>query len=146
MALDYLTLNKLISYLEEMISQLEEKEVTEHKLQSDTDLLFSVEHRLHTAIDAVINISEHIVAGLNLGHVDRAKDTLKILSNEGILIKDLADKLGQATDMRNILVHQYFDIDVKELSEAVTKDLQDLRDFVESINNFLKKQNPALRG
>jgi len=140
MALDYLTLNKLISYLEEMISQLEEKEITKQKLQSDTDLLFSVEHRLHTAIDAVISISEHIVAGLNLGHVDRAKDIIRILSNEGILTKNLADKLGQATDMRNILVHQYFDIDVNEISDAVTKDLQDLRDFVKNINTFLKKQ------
>ncbi len=140
MALDYHTLNKLIAYLEEMVSQLEEKQITEQELTSDTDLLFSIEHRLHTAIEAVINISEHIVAGLNLGHADYAKDTIKILSKEGIISKDLVDRLEKAADMRNILVHQYFDIDVSEIADAATKDLKDLREFAKAINDFLEKQ------
>lgn len=66
-----------------MTSQLEEKQITVQKLQTDLDLLFSIEHRLHTAIEAVINISEHLVAGLNLGHVDYAKDAIELLSKEG---------------------------------------------------------------
>lgn len=140
MVLEYHTLSKLLLYLEEMVSQLEEKDITEQKLQADIDLLFSVEHRLHTAIEAVINISEHIVAGLNLGHVDHAKDTIKILAQAGIISKDLAERLGKAADMRNILVHQYFDIDVKKIADATTKDLKDLREFARSINEFLEKQ------
>ena len=144
MALDYNTLNKLITYLEEMISQLEEKQVTEQKLQSDADLLFSIEHRLHTAIEAIINISEHIVAGLNLGHVDYAKDTFKVLSKEGIISKDLTERLEKAADMRNILIHQYFEIDVRKIADAATSDLKDLREFAKAINEFLEKQGEVV--
>lgn len=143
MVLDHHTLNKLIAYLEEMTSQLEEKQITVQKLQEDLDLLFSIEHRLHTAIEAVINVSEHLVAGLNLGHVDYSKDTIKLLSKEGIISKDLAERLGKAADMRNILVHQYFEIDVRKIADAATKDLKDLRQFAKDINVFLEKQKSS---
>lgn len=45
--------------------------------------------------------------------------------------------------MRNILVHQYFKIDVGEIVEAATSDLKDLRAFAKVINEFLEKQKTA---
>jgi len=140
MALDIDTLNKLLKYLEDMITYLDQKQLTNEQLENDEDLLFSVEHHLHTAIESVINISEHIVAGLNLNHVDNAKDAIKVLAKEEIVTKGLAERLGQAADMRNVLVHQYFDVDVNKVSEAATKDLKDLRDFAKAVNDFLEKQ------
>lgn len=103
--------------------------------------MFSVEHRLHTAIDAVINISEHIISGLNLGHVDTAKDAIKLLAQHKIISQNLGKRLGKAADMRNILVHQYFEVNVEEVATASTKDLNDLREFARAINDFLEKQN-----
>lgn len=145
MALDNVTLYKLLSYLNDMIVGLEEKKVTTKKLSTDEDLMFSVEHRLHTAIDAVINISEHIIAGLNLGHVDTAKDAIKLLAKHKIIPQNLGNKLGKAADMRNILVHQYFEVDVKEVAIASTENLDDLRDFTKVISEFLEKQTHTLK-
>lgn len=141
MALDKTTLSKLLDYLNERITSLENKKITQVKLEADEDLLFSVEHQLHTAIEAVINIAEHIVAGLNLGHVDTAKDTLKILVKSKIIPAELGERLGDAADMRNILVHQYFEIDIKKITMAVTKDLNDLRAFAKAVYEFLEKNS-----
>lgn len=141
MALDKTTLSKLLDYLNERVSSLENKDITQIGLETDEDLLFSVEHQLHTAIESVINIAEHIVAGLNLGHVDTAKDTLKILAKSKIIPSELAEKLSDATDMRNILVHQYFEIDTKKIATATTKDLVDLRTFAKAIYEFLEKNS-----
>lgn len=140
MALDNTTLYKLLKYLNDMVVSLEEKSITPDKLALDEDLMFSVEHRLHTAIDAVINISEHIISGLNLGHVDTAKDAIKSLAQHKIISQNLADNLGRAADMRNILVHQYFDVAINEVATASTEDLNDLRAFAKAINDFLEKQ------
>lgn len=140
MALDSVTLYKLLKYLNEMIAGLEEKKITPDKLVANEDLMFSVEHRLHTAIDAVINISEHIISGLNLGHVDTAKDAIQLLAQRKIISQNLGERLGKAADMRNILVHQYFEVNVEEVATASTKDLNDLRNFAKAINEFLEKQ------
>lgn len=145
MALDLSILHKLLIYLERMSDDLESKNLTPSDLESNEDLLFSVEHRLHTAIESVFDIAEHIVSGLNLGHPDKSKDTLKILAKNQIISDELAEKMGEASDMRNILVHQYFEVDPKEIVKAVQNDLQDLRDFAKAINEFLEKyqqQNP----
>lgn len=143
MALDKVTLSKLLDYLNERIASLENKKISTAKLEADEDVLFSVEHQLHTAIEAVINIAEHIVAGLNLGHVDTAKDTLKILAKSKIISTELAGKLEKAADMRNILVHHYFEIRLEKIAEASTSNLDDLREFAKAINTFLEKQQKA---
>lgn len=140
MALDRQTLDELLNYLEQMIDQLATKQITADKLSHNEDLLFAVEHRLQTAIECVINISEHIVAGLNLGHEDTAKDTIKTLAKNKIIAGDLADRLSEATDMRNVLVHLYFKINIEKIAKATTDDLNDLRDFAKAVNEFLEKQ------
>lgn len=141
MALDLKTLNELLDYLEEMVDQIEKKQIDVGKLTKDDDLLYSVEYRLQTAIESVINISEHIVAGLNLGHEDTAKDTIKTLAKHKIIPQDLAERLGEAADMRNVLVHMYFKINVEKIAKAATKDLEDLRAFAKAVYKFLEKQS-----
>jgi len=142
MALDQQTLTKLLSYLELMINRLEEKKDGIEKITSDFDLLFSVEHMLHTAIEAVANISEHIIAGLNLGHPDRTKDSLKILAKNKIISEELSEKLGEAADMRNVLVHEYADIDPEHIIKVIKSgELNDLREFSKEITEFLKKNH-----
>lgn len=141
MALDLRTLNELLDYLEEMVDQLEEKQINTDKLIQDDDLLYSVEYRLQTAIESVINISEHIVAGLNLGHEDTAKDTIKALAKHNIIPQDLAERLSDAADMRNILVHMYFKVNIEKIAKSATRDLEDLRSFAKAVNEFLEKQS-----
>lgn len=140
MALDQQTLDELLNYLEQMIDQLATKQVTVDELTHNDDLLFAVEHRLQTAVECVINIAEHIVSGLNLGHEETAKDTIQTLAKNEIIPQDLADRLSKAADMRNILVHLYFKINIENIAKAATEGLNDLRDFAKAVNEFLGKQ------
>lgn len=141
MALDRQTLDELLNYLEKTTDQLATKQITVDKLTHDEDLLPAVEHRLQTAVECVINIAEHIVSGLNLGHEETAKDTIYTLAKNKIIPQDLADRLADATDMRNVLVHLYFKINLEKVVKAATEDLDDLRQFAKAVNEFLEKQN-----
>lgn len=140
MALDLNTLHKLLDFLEEMVDELQEREITRAKLEANTDLRYSVERRLQMAIEAIINIAEHIVAGANLGHTDTAKDAIITLGKHKIIPRDLSEKLGKAADMRNILVHHYVDVDLGEVVRATASGLGDLREFAKQISLFLEKQ------
>ena len=145
MALDLQSLTKLLNYLELMLNRLEEKKPDIKKITEDFDLLFSVEHMLHTAIEAAVNISEHIIAGLNLGHPDEAKESFKILAKNGIISDSLAQKLDRAPGMRNILVHEYADIDPDQVIKVISGGkLEDLKQFSKQVTKFLQRNdNPS---
>jgi uncharacterized protein YutE (UPF0331/DUF86 family) len=51
--------------------------------------------------------------------------------------KDLAQRLGFAAGMRNILVHEYADVDLDILSEAVHTGLDDLLQFGQIIGTLV---------
>ena len=125
MALEKNLLFKLLDYLENLISQVESKEVTLNKLEEGMDFMFAVERRMQLMIETTINIAEHIVAGLNLAHPETAKDVFLVLGKEG----------------RNILVHDYLDVDLKIVAEASTTGLDDLRQFATCIRQFIEKQH-----
>lgn len=86
------------------------------------DVSFSDFAGNHEKIDAVIR--QIAVIG----------EAMKNLSDEFIsLHKDLPSK--EAVAMRNILVHDYDDVDVDELWKTITVDLPSLREIVEAILN-----------
>lgn len=143
MALDQATLAKLIGYLEQKIKGLSESQVSLERLQKDSTFADATERRLQTAIEAIINISEHIVAGLNLAHPDTAKDAILTLAKEHIITQGLADNLAEASDMRNVLVHLYTEVKLENVAEAATVGLDDLKEFAKQIHSFLKKQKPS---
>ena len=141
MALEKNLLFKLLDYLENLISQVESKEVTLNKLEEGMDFMFAVERRMQLMIETTINIAEHIVAGLNLAHPETAKDVFFVLGKEGIITQELAQKLANAAGFRNILGHDYLDVDLKIVAEASTTGLDDLRQFATCIRQFIEKQH-----
>ncbi len=140
MAIDKATLNKLLEFLELMILELKEKKITLEQLEDNHDELYSIEHRIQLAIESAINIGEHLVSGLNLGLYDDAKGVFLILGKKRVIDNQLADNLKNAAGMRNILVHNYLEIDLQLIQKAATTDLKDLEEFTKQINTFLQKQ------
>ena len=101
----------------------------------------ATKYRIQTAIEAVINIAEHLVAGLNLGKPEFAKEPFPLLVKEGIIEEELSEKLQKAVGLRNILVHMYREIDLGILADSATVGLNNLRAFAKAVNEFLEKQN-----
>lgn len=145
MAIDIKTLNNLLAYLEGEIKDIKQSNVTLENLGEKDNSIFTdaTKHRVQVAIEVVINIAEHIVASLNLGKPEFAKELFPLLAKENIINEELAKQLGNAVGLRNILVHLYMEVDLSILADAATKDLDDLRDFAKAINEFLEKQKKA---
>lgn len=84
------------------------------------------ERYLHLAVEAVLDLANHWIAERALSLPDTNRDTFTVLERAGELAPDLADRLRGWTGFRNILVHQYLDIDHGIAYRAIHDDLIDL--------------------
>lgn len=141
MAIDIKTVKNLLDYLEGEIKSIQGSKITLEVLEEEDSILTdATKYRVQIAVEVTINIAEHIVAGLNLGKPEFARELFPLLVKENIIAEDLAEKLGKAVGLRNILVHLYKEVDPTILTYAATIGLDDLRAFAKAVNEFLEKQ------
>lgn len=143
MAIKKQTVEHILRYLEGEIKVIEDSNITREALDEKDNLTFTdaTKHRMQIAVEMTINIAEHIVSGLNLGMPEHARDLFPLLAKENIISEDLVEKLGKAVGLRNVLVHLYLEVDLDILTDSATVGLNDLREFVSNINEFLEEQN-----
>lgn len=140
MAIDGNVIRELLNYLEGEIKDLQDSQISLSSLDTDNLLRDATKYRIQVAIEIVINISEHLVAGLNLGQPEYARDLFPLLEKAQIIDQDLADKLSKAVGLRNILVHQYQKVNLEILVFSATQGLEDLRKFAYAVNRFMEKE------
>jgi uncharacterized protein YutE (UPF0331/DUF86 family) len=98
-------------------------------LAKDSLLRAAVERWLQVAIEACIDLATHVVADEGWTPPGTAREAFLVLANHGKLPLDLAQRLGGAVGLRNVLVHDYVSVDLTRLSRTVREDLGDLREF-----------------
>lgn len=73
---------------------------------SDPEHYGSAERFLHLAIEAVIDMGNHVIADLALGVVNWYSDIPAILSDKGYLSTDMKNTWVRMIGFRNTLVHE----------------------------------------
>jgi uncharacterized protein YutE (UPF0331/DUF86 family) len=130
-------LEQLRLYLERLA---ELQQYSREALKSDWHVQSMVERNLQLAIEAVISIAEQVIASLSLPTPQSGREALSTLADAAVLTHDLAKALGQAVGFRNIIVHQYMNIDYDLVYEALQSDLGDLNIYLAAISAFLQQQ------
>jgi uncharacterized protein YutE (UPF0331/DUF86 family) len=116
--------------LAECLSELARPEAGDvAALARDPLLRAAVERWLQVAIEACIDIATHVVAAEGWTPAGSARDAFLVLANHDKVPLDLAQRLGSAAGMRNVLVHDYVAVDLGRIAHAVRHDLTDLRQF-----------------
>lgn len=77
----------------------------------DPERYGSAERFLQLAIEALNDIGNHVVADLGLGTVESYADIPEILSTRGYVDLELAHVWMRMIGFRNVLVHDYLDVD-----------------------------------
>ncbi len=101
----------------------------ERALAADPVLRAAVERWLQIAIEACIDVADHVVAAEGWPPPESARASFAALASHAKLPGELASKLGDAAGLRNILVHDYVSVDLARLARVVRDDLGDLRAF-----------------
>lgn len=97
----------------------------------------SSERFLHLCIEAILDIGTHIISYENLGKIDFYSDVPKLLNQHGYLNKDLTDIFITIIGFRNILVHEYLEIDLDIVYKVMQDNLNDLEKILKEMAKLL---------
>jgi uncharacterized protein YutE (UPF0331/DUF86 family) len=98
-------------------------------LTASSMLRAAVERWLQVAIEACIDVASHAIASEGWPPPSTGREAFLILAQHGRVPGELAQRLGLAVGLRNLLVHDYARIELTVLAHTVRHDLADLRDF-----------------
>lgn len=92
--------------LNEALRELERPEAAdERRLAADAVLRAAVERWLQVAVEACIDVADHLVASEGWTPPETARAAFATLAAHGRIPLELAGRLGDAAALRNILVH-----------------------------------------
>lgn len=103
----------------------------------DADAVAATERRLQVAIQASIDVAAHVSAASAWPVAEGYAATFRVLGQRGVLDEPLAERLALAAGLRNLLVHDYLEIDPARLHASLDADLADLRAFVRAVVHWL---------
>lgn len=96
------------------------------------------ERLLQVSIEVVIDICNLLVSGLRLGLPAEEEDLFRKLLKADVVSEKMGDKLREMRGFRNILVHEYAQVDDKLVYEAVKTKLEDFSLFRREVLAYLK--------
>ena len=97
----------------------------------------NAERYLQLAIQCVLDIGNHILADRKLREPEEYRDIVKTLGDHSLISPDLTERLMPLVGLRNILVHDYLDIDRPRLYDALQAELEDLEEFAKQVAKLL---------
>lgn len=95
------------------------------------------ERLLHLACECVLDIAQHVIAEAGYRQASTYKELMQVLSEEGLIDNDLAERLKGWMGFRNALVHLYLEIDHGRSYDAIQEDLGDLEEFAAKMAGLL---------
>lgn len=132
--MDDIVLNKKES-IERCVKQIQTYYALPSELPFETDHLKqdAIAANLQRACEQCIDLANHTIKTRKLGLPKESRESFRLLGQNGIIPRDLAAKLENMVGFRNILVHQYQELDIQLMVDVIEKHLNDLVDFTNLI-------------
>lgn len=106
-------------------------------LRDDEERLSGLKYRFVTALETVVGIAQHLCASEGWGPPSSNAASVRILGEQDVVAAWLASRLGRAVGFRNVLVHEYADIDDDQVV-ANLDDVDDLTRFIAGVSTWLR--------
>lgn len=131
-------LHRRLKKLDEYLDYLKEAQGYSYReFADDPEHHGSVERFLHLSIEALTDMANHVVADENLGGVDEAKDLPVIFAKEGYIDREMEARWKDMIGFRNVLVHEYLEIDRETVYDVLQNQLDDIRQLRRVFGHFL---------
>ena len=131
-------ISKRLRKLDEYLSILHGlSRYTYEEFINDPEHYGSVERFLQLALETIADIGNHIISDLELGEVAWHSDIPSILAEKGHITREMEEKWIRMIGFRNILVHDYLDIDRRTVFDVLQNNLKDFEIIKKSFAQFL---------
>lgn len=138
MEIDKEKIKQRFSEINEAISGAKDlAKLSDKEFWSRKENIAAVKYYLLQAIEAIGGICVHVAAKKFNKGVSAFGECFEIMEKEGVLEKDLADKLRKMAKFRNKLIHRYWEIEDKNILEYTRKDIGDFEDYIKVIDKLI---------
>ncbi len=127
-----------LNQLEENIVELQKfkKKYKLNEIKKNLQLQWILRYGLFESVQIIIDIACHIVTKYNLGNPKTYSECVEILGKEKHLSSALTEKLLGMIGLRNLLVHEYVEIDMEKLF-ALLDHLDDFKTFAAEAKDII---------
>jgi uncharacterized protein YutE (UPF0331/DUF86 family) len=101
--------------------------------------LGAIKYALVTAIEGCARVAQHIAASEGWRSPGSNADAVTVLAEHHVVDVELGTRLGRAVGLRNLLVHQYADVDDERVVSMLDQ-LDDLEAFVDAVSAWIVEQ------
>lgn len=133
-----------LSVIENRISSIEKylrilagyKKFSRRKIEENTMLKGAVERYLYLAVQSAIDLSEAIISYKKLRKPVTMAEGFEILREEKIIPSALTGKLVSMVGFRNVIAHDYDEIDYDIVYEILQKGADDVKTFIKLVKRI----------
>lgn len=130
--MDSTRVHRLLRGMEDTLCRVDAEVDASAERQADPLWLPGVKYLLLSAIEACMDVAQHLCATQGWGPPADNGDAMRLLGMHGVLAGHAADRMRQAVGFRNVLVHEYVEID-DDVVRARVRDHEDLREFSHAV-------------
>jgi uncharacterized protein YutE (UPF0331/DUF86 family) len=106
---------------------------------ANEEIRWAVEHGLQLAVQCVVDIGIHILAGRNLARPENYHEVIVALGEQEIIPKLLADRIAYMADLQAMLIYMYMGVDAEVVFDVLQNNLADFAEFAENIVLYLEQ-------
>ncbi len=140
------SITRRLERLDECIRRLKEQQGTSlTAYRGNWEIQDIVERNFQVAIECCTDIASHILSSYELKRPADRKDIFQVLGDAGYLAPDYADTMAQMVQLRNRLVHLYWDIDPEKMHHYLHCDIAHLERFRAFTAGLLDKERQKKR-
>ncbi len=104
---------------------------------NDWKIYRAAERSIEIIAQAIIDVSSHIIAQRKSGVIPSYMNIVVILFENGIISKELTNRVANLIGMINIIIHEYLEVDLKIVFDSIESVIKDGIEFVKAIRAVL---------
>src|SRR3989304_845564 len=136
---DKALLLRKISELETYQKQIREfSDITLQNYKEDWKTQRVVERTLQMMIETCADIANHIISDAGMRVPTGYSDTFKVLFENNFIDRELFPIMEKMAKFRNIIIHQYEEVDAEIVIAILKKHLPDFERYKEAVLAYLK--------
>ena len=105
----------------------------------DVRLRRAIERSLQISVEACLDIGRRLIALEGFRYPEDNRDVFRVLTEEGVVSKELLPTLLDMASFRNLIVHDYARIDDAKVYAILKKRLGDFDEYAKVIAAYLER-------
>lgn len=131
---------RLIAEMEQAVAKLRSlSNLSQDKFLADSNFYDAAKYNLIVAVEALIDLCNHIIAQERLGKPEEYADVLRIIGDRLSLDADFIIKLEKMAKFRNLIVHLYWKVDNAEVYNILKNNLDDFDLIKKALTGYLRQ-------